>query len=270
MKQISILGCGWLGLPLAKSLIKNGFSVKGSTTSLEKISVLKSNGIQAFQIEVSELEIKGEINSFLENSEILIIDIPPKLRSVSSESFIKKVQNLIPLIEKLAVKKVVFISSTSVYSDSTSTALSVTEKTKPNPETESGKQLVEAENLLQSNTNFKTIVVRFGGLIGENRHPIHFLAGRQNLENPEGPINLIHQTDCIGIIEKITRQDCWNEIFNAVAPFHPTRAAYYTQKAIEFNLPLPEFEEGKISNGKTIISDKLVTLLDYKFQNITL
>lgn len=270
MKQISILGCGWLGLPLAKSLIKNGFSVKGSTTSLEKISVLKSNGIQAFQIEVSELEIKGEINSFLENSEILIIDIPPKLRSVSSESFIKKVQNLIPLIEKLAVKKVVFISSTSVYSDSTSTALSVTEKTKPNPETESGKQLVEAENLLQSNTNFKTIVVRFGGLIGENRHPIHFLAGRQNLENPEGPINLIHQTDCIGIIEKIIRQDCWNEIFNAVAPFHPTRAAYYTQKAIEFNLPLPEFEEGKISNGKTIISDKLVTLLDYKFQNITL
>ena len=31
MTQISILGCGWLGLPLAKALLKNGFSVKGST-----------------------------------------------------------------------------------------------------------------------------------------------------------------------------------------------------------------------------------------------
>ena len=270
MKQISILGCGWLGLPLAKSLLEKGASVKGSTTSLEKISTLKSHRVQAFQIELSEHEIKGKINSFLENSEVLIIDIPPKLRSASSENFVRKIQNLIPFIEKSSVEKVIFISSTSVYSDNTSTALSVTEKTIPIPETDSGKQLLKTEQLLQSNTNFKTTVVRFGGLIGDNRHPIHFLAGRQNLENPEGPINLIHQTDCIGIIEKIIKQDCWNDIFNAVAPFHPTRAAYYTQKAIEFNLPLPEFEEGKISMGKTIISDKLVTLLDYKFQNITL
>ena len=35
--QVSILGCGWLGLPLAKSLIEKGFSVNGSTTSVEKI-----------------------------------------------------------------------------------------------------------------------------------------------------------------------------------------------------------------------------------------
>ena len=26
MTKISILGCGWLGLPLAKALIENGFS----------------------------------------------------------------------------------------------------------------------------------------------------------------------------------------------------------------------------------------------------
>ena len=267
MKQISILGCGWLGLPLAKSLLEKGFLVKGSTTSLDKISVLENNGIQPFQIELSEQEIKGEVDLFLENSEILIVDIPPKLRSTSSESFVKKILNLIPFIEKSLVEKVVFISSTSVYADDNAT---ITEATKPSADTESGKQLVEAETLLQSNPNFKTTVVRFGGLIGENRHPIHFLSGRQNLENPEAPINLIHQTDCIGIVEKIITLDCWNETFNAVAPFHPTRKVYYTQKALEFNLPLPEFEEGKTSIGKTIISNKLKIILDYKFQNITL
>src|SRR4051812_59143 len=117
MKQISILGCGWLGLPLAKSLLEKGFSVKGSTTSLEKISILENNGIQAFQIELSEIEIKGEINSFLATSEILIIDIPPKLRGISSENFVQKIQNLIPFIEKSKIEKVVFISSTSVYTD---------------------------------------------------------------------------------------------------------------------------------------------------------
>ena len=266
MKQISILGCGWLGIPLAKSLLEKGFSVNGSTTSLEKISALKSNGIQAFQIELSETEIKGEIDTFLKNSEILIIDIPPKLRSVLSENFVKKIQNLIPFIEKVKIKKVIFISSTSVYSDASSTALRVTESTKPNPETESGKQLLATEILLQSNENFKTTVVRFGGLIGDDRHPIHFLAGRKNIENPEAPINLIHQKDCIGIIEAIIKQECWNETFNAVASFHPTRTAYYTQKAIELGLLLPEFVNSKIAVGKIVLSDKVKKVLDYHFQ----
>ena len=274
MKQISILGCGWLGMPLAKSLLEKGFSVKGSTTSLEKISALESNGIQPFQIELSETEIKGEIDSFLKNSEILIIDIPPKLRSISSENFVKKIQNLIPFIEKSKIEKVIFISSTSVYSDTSSPevsgALRVTESTKPNPDTESGKQLLATEILLQSNPNFKTTVVRFGGLLGEDRHPIHFLAGRKNIENPEAPINLIHQKDCIGIIEAIVKQECWNETFNAVAPFHPTRKEYYTQKALEQNLPLPEFDQTKISIGKKILSDKLGITLDYKFKKLTL
>ena len=274
MKQISILGCGWLGMPLAKSLLEKGFSVKGSTTSLEKISALESNGIQPFQIELSETEIKGEIDLFLKNSEILIIDIPPKLRSISSENFVKKIENLIPFIEKSKIEKVIFISSTSVYSDASSPevsgALRVTESTKPNPETESGKQLLATEILLQSNENFKTTVIRFGGLIGDDRHPIHFLAGRKNIENPEAPINLIHQEDCIGIIEAIVKQECWNETINAVAPFHPSRTAYYTQKALEQNLPLPEFDQTKISIGKTILSDKLRNTLDYKFKKLTL
>jgi nucleoside-diphosphate-sugar epimerase len=146
----------------------------------------------------------------------------------------------------------------------------VTESTKPNPETESGKQLLATEIRLQSNENFKTTVVRFGGLIGENRHPIHFLAGRKNIENPEAPINLIHQEDCIGIIEAIVKKEYWDETINAVAPFHISRIAYYTQKALENNLPLPEFDQTKISIGKTILSDKLGNTLDYKFQKLTL
>lgn len=267
MKQIAILGCGWLGMPLAKSLLEKGLSVKGSTTSLEKISAIESNGIQPFQIELSETEIKGEIDSFLKNSEILIIDIPPKLRSISSENFVKKIENLIPFIEKSKIEKVIFISSTSVYSDAPKTALRVTESTKPNPDTESGKQLLATEILLQSNENFKTTVVRFGGLIGDDRHPIHFLAGRKNIENPEAPINLIHQKDCIGIIEAIVKQECWNETFNAVAPFHPTRKEYYTQKAMKLALPLPEFVNSKIAVGKIILSDKVKIVLDYHFQD---
>ena len=267
MTQISILGCGWLGLPLAKALLENNFSVKGSTTSTEKLAVLENFGIQAFQIELSETKIVGEVDSFLENSKILIIDIPPKLRGISKEDFVSKIKNVIPFIEKSTVKNVLFISSTSVYGENNSF---VTEETELNPDTESGKQLVKLEQLLQSNSNFKTTILRFGGLIGEDRHPIKFLVGRTNIENPNAPINLIHQEDCIGIILEIFRQTqndklVWNETFNAVTPFHPSRKEYYTQKAIDFNLALPEFNAENSSLGKTILSSKIEKVLGYTF-----
>jgi nucleoside-diphosphate-sugar epimerase len=151
----------------------------------------------------------------------------------------------------------------------------LTEESIPNPDTESGKQLLEAEQLLQSSEKFETAVIRFGGLIGSDRHPIKFLSGKTNIENPDAPINLIHQEDCIGIIEKILREAqienfSWNETFNAVAPFHPTRKEYYTQKAIEFNLPLPHFNESKPSIGKLIQCEKVERVLGYSFKNIKL
>lgn len=265
MKTISILGCGWLGLPLAKSLLQKGFLIKGSTTSLEKMPVLKNAGIDAFQIVLLEEEIAGKMDNFLSNSEILIIDIPPKLRGNVSENFVQKIKNLIPFIEKSTVTKVLFISSTAVYSDNFSIDL-IAEETLPNPETKNGKQLLEAEKWLQKNPNFKTTSIRFGGLIGEDRQPIKFLAGKENLENPEAPINLIHQADCIGIITEILRKNCFGETFNAVTPFHPTRKTYYQQKAQELKLSIPKFDETKPSVGKIISSEKIKTVLEYTFQ----
>ena len=68
MEQISILGCGWLGLPLAEHLIEKGFSVKGSTTSPNRVGELESKEIEAFIIELSPNEISGDYESFLQNS----------------------------------------------------------------------------------------------------------------------------------------------------------------------------------------------------------
>ncbi|WP_412464851.1 SDR family oxidoreductase [Flavobacterium mekongense] len=267
MKKISILGCGWLGLPLAKSIINKGFPVKGSTTSEAKLAVLESANIQAYSIRLMENEVNGNIEAFLSESEILIIDIPPKLRGDVAENFVAKIATLVPFIAQSTINHVVFISSTSVYADDNTI---VTENSQPEPDSESGRQLLATEKLLQANTNFQTTVIRFGGLIGENRHPIHFLAGRKNLENPEAPINLIHQNDCIGIIEAVIAQNTKGEVFNAVVPFHPTRKDYYTQKAAALGLPLPEFDESKPTVGKTIVSDKITTILDYTFKHTDL
>lgn len=275
-KKISILGCGWLGLPLAKSLLSKGYKVKGSTTSESKLELLKNAGISPFQIQLEENQIIGNIEDFLKETDVLVIDIPPGLRRETSASnemtFVNKVKTLIPFIEKSGVQKVVFVSSTSVYGDSFP-IVEITEETQPNPDTESGKQLVIAETLLQSNPHFKTTLIRFGGLLGEDRHPIKFLAGKTNVENPDAPINMIQREDCIGIIETLidkglrqAQSDNWNETFNAVAPQHPTRKEYYHKKAEILNLPLPTFVENSESIGKIISSKKVETILGYLFQ----
>ena len=273
-KKISILGCGWLGLPLAKSLLSKGYEVKGSTTSESKLEVLKNAGILPFQIQLEENQIIGNMEDFLQKIDVLVIDIPPGLRkevSTSNEmTFVNKIKTLIPYIEKSGIQKVVFVSSTSVFGDSFP-IIEITEETKPNPDTESGKQLVISETLLQSNPHFKTTVIRFGGLLGDDRHPVKFLAGRANVENPDAPVNMIQREDCIGIIEKsldFARDDSWewNQTFNAVAPQHPTRKAYYHKKAENLNLPLPTFAENSESKGKMISSKKIETILGYSFQ----
>ena len=174
-KKIAILGCGWLGLSLAKSLLSKGYKVKGSTTSESKLDVLKNAGISTFQIQLEEHQIIGNITDFLKETDVLVIDIPPGLRREFSTSlemtFVNKVKTLIPFIEKSGIQKVVFVSSTSVYGDGFQ-IVEITEETQPNPDTESGKQLVIAETILQSNSYFKTTVIRFGGLLGDDRHPI--------------------------------------------------------------------------------------------------
>src|SRR6187399_503295 len=100
--KISILGCGWLGLPLAKQFIQKEFLVKGSTTSEEKISILKDVGILPFLITLNNSEVSGDefwmenMNQFLKDSQVLIINIPPKLRGDTSENFVNKIKTVIP------------------------------------------------------------------------------------------------------------------------------------------------------------------------------
>jgi len=267
MNNISILGCGWLGFPLAKALLEKGFYIKGSTTSADKISKLEKAGINPFIIALETDAVHGAIENFLRDSSILIIDIPPKLRGTNKENFVSKIEALIPFIEKSTVENVLFISSTSVYGDDNEL---VTEETPLNPDSEGGKQLAVVETLLQSNTHFKTTILRFGGLIGEDRHPVHFLSGRDNIDNPDAPINLIHQRDCIGIILRIIEIKSWGETYNAAAPAHPSREIYYTQKALELNIAPPIFNHEQPSIRKTIVADKLIEKLDYRFTVINL
>lgn len=263
--NISILGCGWLGLPLAKKLIEAGHVVKGSTTTLEKMAKLREEGITPYQIKLFTDGVQGDLEAFLSDAEVLIIDIPPGIRNNPDADFVGKIGKLKGYLEKSPVEKVLFISSTSVYEDREDFPV-YTEEKEPNGTGENSRQLIAAEKILRSSDKFNTTIIRFGGLIGPGRHPVNFLSQRKDNKNAVSPVNLIHLEDCLGIIESVVEKDIWGETINAVHPDHPPKEIYYTRVAEEKNLALPGFDLNHPSMGKVVDSVKVKDLFNYNFQ----
>jgi len=258
-KTISILGCGWLGTALGKSLLRKGIKVKGSTGSIQSQNVLETTGINTFYIQVNSKSLEIDYNSFF-NTDVLMISFPPTRSESVEESYPKKIEQVIRKIEEMKVKKVVFISSTSVYEEANK---EVKEGDEGNPEKLVGKALLRAENLFRESKKFQTTILRFGGLIGANRNPARFLSGKKNVSSQQ-PVNLIHLHDCVDIIGQIIEKNIWGETFNAVSPKHPTKEEFYTKAARVSELPAPVFASDE-KKYKIINSDKLIRTLDYTF-----
>lgn len=210
-QRISILGCGWLGKALALELINKGYEINGSTRSDLKLQELKLKGITPFIIDISDKNTEGF--SFF-SSDVLIIAITSKN--------IVDFKNLIKKIEESEVRKVLFVSSTSVYPNANKI---VTEETQTN-----NTPLANIERLFINNPVFKSTIVRFGGLFGYDRKPGYFIKINKKIENPEGYINFIHRDDCIRIIEQVLKKDTWNTILNACTDSHPTRKEFYLKE----------------------------------------
>jgi nucleoside-diphosphate-sugar epimerase len=257
---VSILGCGWYGLELAKSLVNKWVKVKGSTTSAYKLPLLVASGIEPYLIDLSPSN--EVIDPAFFETDVLWISIPPKARAGNGAEYLQKIERLIVLIKTYQIKQVVLISSTGVYGDSN---LQVNETDAPNPDSESGKILLAAEELLKQQTDFTTTVIRFAGLIGPGRDPGRFFAGKTDVPNGEAPVNLIHLTDCIGISNTILDKQAFGYTYNAVSPSHPTRANFYIQAAVAAGLEPPHFIEEK-ENWKLVEGKNVIEMLGYDYK----
>ena len=90
------------------------------------------------------------------------------------------------------------------------------------------------------NSTKASIIVRLGGLIGKDRHPIFKLQNR-NIGNPGGRINFIHQKDAVSGICNLIVNPKLRGIYNLVSPHHPNREKYYEFMAKKLGLPSPKF-----------------------------
>ena len=259
--SISILGCGWLGLPLAKSFLNAGVTVKGSTTSPEKLPILDAAGIESYLVHFSPAERPAELADFL-NVDALVIAVPPGRTSDKQKKYIHLLKSLTTLIDKSSIKKLIFISSTSVYGERNQ---KFSEKDNCLTESEGGKLMREAEDLIASLSGVQVYTLRLAGLIGPARHPGRFFAGKEGIPDGLAPVNLIHQQDAIGIIHQLIEHDHPSGIYNGCTPDHPTRQEFYTRAAEKLGVAAPAFISEK-KHWKIVDSQKVERELNYRFR----
>ena len=260
MKTVSILGCGWLGLPLALSLKEAGFSVRGSVRSPEQLPVLSEKGIEPYLIDIAP-EVRGESTDEFFSSDVLFINFPPERRDDIETYHEKQIRNLIGAIPNPEGKMVVFASSTSVYPNTNGV---VREEDSLCPDKPSGKALVRVERLLMEHPGIDTTVIRFSGLIGYDRAPIKSIRRKKLVLNPECPLNLIHRDDCVGIVLRVITLDVRNIILNATCDEHPSRREYYSREARKYGIPPPLFKTENLLEYKIVSNEKLKETLGYR------
>lgn len=248
--NISIIGLGWLGTPLARHLQNEGHSIVGTTTSSEKIKTLNT----LFDVYILNLnDFKNIDSAIYDKCDIAIITIPPFIKDPIDFYGI----TLSKLVSQFNDNtKFIFTSSTSVYPKQSGTynESSVLNENSP---------ISIAESKLKEKLKNRLTILRLGGLYGPKRHPIHHLQGKQNIKNPNGVINFVHLYDVIKAVDKIITTNTFGSTFNIVHPDKPTRIKYYNQLIKQLELSPIAFDQSNEEPTLRIIdSTKYLSLFD--------
>ncbi len=274
--SVGIIGCGWLGTALAKSLQAQGVQVTATRSNAVNAAQLTSQGIHTYEL---LLPAKQEVlnNHAIFNAQCLIIAITPQFRHGRND-YAEKVTALVEAAQRnTQVKKIILLSSTAVYNGLSG---SVTEEAKLDFSAEKVSVLNQAEQAVLAFTdqaNKTGNVLRLSGLVGPNRHPGKFLLHGRMLKSPEAKVNLIHQDDAVGLIIAIIKKqdnaqnnrqngDVSAGVFNGASDTHVSKKVYYHAAAKALGHPAPKFADTTAEvNPRIVCAEKAKHELDYQF-----
>ncbi|CAK9885352.1 MAG: Protein YeeZ [Candidatus Erwinia impunctatus] len=269
MKRVSIIGLGWLGMPLGLTLAARGWQVQGSRTTPDGVEAARLCGLAGYQLVMTpELICQPEALDALMQADALVITLPATRTVSESGAYLSAVQQLVDSARAYHIPHIIFTSSTSVYGQCEG---GVDENHVTEPQTTAGKTLVELESWLHGLPDIKVDVLRLAGLVGPQRHPGRFLAGRQELTMANQAVNLVHLDDVIEAIATLLESSRGGHVYNLCAPHHPSRGTYYPRVALQLGLTPPEFlpaeneSTGKIVDGNRICRELGFT---YKYSDL--
>ncbi|GAB3634530.1 SDR family oxidoreductase [Hymenobacter arcticus] len=245
-------------------MLAQGHRVLGTTTSPEQLPLLAAQGIEGQLLQLgSDFTAADEVRltNLLSQVTTLVLNVPP--RAAVAGGYPQLLRPVHRAVAAARVQAVLFVSTTGVYPD----------EPRPMRETDAVSTRDAASDVLRTEGHFvprygqwKSTVVRLGGLIGPSRAPGRFLAGRKNLPQGDAPTNLLHLTDAVGVLSAIISENVWGHTFNVCAQSHPSRREFYPAAATYIGLEPPTFQDGG-SSSKLIDSSRLRSLIPYAFQH---
>lgn len=307
-QQILIIGAGWAGLPLAQLLTFHGADVIATKREIpsqleREIKAATSTYSGSLQLkslserELFQEETQSQMESYFQDRTI-IITIPPSpfignkkekwenkkpidqeaSHQTPAPTYGEMIGRIVELAEIYQARELLFLSSTSLYG---ATSGLIHEEIPPLPQTQNAKAILTAEIVIRS-SKIPSTILRLGGLIGNGRHPIFSLAGREEIKSPYDAINLLHIEDLLSAIATLIAQqerknnknpkeiEIIDRIYNLVTPLHLERKSYYQAMAKKLDLPLPQFETPKPLLKRIIDGGKITHETDFIYQQLDL
>src|SRR5579859_576818 len=271
-----IVGCGYVGLPLGRELIRLGHEVFGLRRSASAEAELTAAGIKPLVADITRLETLAK----LPNEFDWVVNCVAS-RGGSAEDYrqiyLQGTRNLIEWLAPSPSKKFVYTSSTSVYGQTDGSQVKETSPTDPLVET--AKILVETEKLLLAmvaDCKVPAVILRVAGIYGPERgHGFkQFVKNEARLEGDGSRfLNMIHRDDLIGCIIAALKNGRAGEIYNAVDDEPVSQLNFFQWLAEELGKDLPpsvpaNFDENRkhgVTN-KRVSNRKLKMELGYQFK----
>ncbi|MEA1065381.1 SDR family oxidoreductase [Erwinia sp. HR93] len=264
MKKVAIVGLGWLGMPLALSLLGRGWTVIGSKTTQDGVEAARMCGIESYPLQLTPvLECDSEDLDTLLNVDALVITLPARRSGGEGDFYLRAVQEIVDSALAHGVPRIIFTSSTSVYGDAEGV---VNEHSPLNPVTESARTLRELELWLHGLPGTSVDILRLAGLVGPHRHPGRFFAGKR-APNGNHSVNLVHLDDVVNAIVLLLQAPHGGHLYNICAPVHPSRAQFYPLQTHKLGLEPPAFTDDRSGRvGKKVDGSLICNELGFEYR----
>jgi nucleoside-diphosphate-sugar epimerase len=267
-KTVTIIGAGWLGLPLAYDLKEQGHPVFASRTSENGALELTTQGLNGFCYQSGDTTAPELAKILIEQQAKIVIGcFPPGFRQNKSNQYVRHWSALAEQSKQAGIEKLIMISSTGVYPDipetMTEEKASFRLAQEANTFGDKSRILLAAEQAVMD-SGLDYVILRCSGLFGPQRHPSRFVRNLKQVSR-RAPANMVHQTDVIRAITfAIEHLSC--SVVNVTTPETVSKARFY-QAALKFagvDTPMPQLTE---TSDKLISSEKLCQAgFKYRFE----
>lgn len=276
--RVLVVGCGYVGSPLAIELARLGHVVFGLRRSAATNDELQRAGITPLQTDITQ---PASLQKLPRDFDWVVNCVASGGGGVDEyrQLYLQGMRNLIAwLVSAKAggAPRFVYTSSTGVYGQNDGSLVDETSPTQPASET--AQVLVETEKALLAagrEKNFPAMVLRAAGIYGPERGYLlkQFLRGEARIEGAGArTLNMIHRDDLVRAIIEALERGRAGEIYNVVDDEPVSQLEFFQWLAAKLGKPLPptvpEDAAAPRKRGltnKRIANRKLRTELDFNF-----